>query len=88
MRGPLEREPRLGQRALDPREERERLDEPRRAAEERDLDARADQALPLGDDLQLAVVGPDGAGPGRRAVDEHAVRKRHAAEAELVRRHR
>ena len=36
------------------------------------------------DDLQLAVVGADGAGPGGRAVDEHAVRERHAAEPDLV----
>ena len=34
--------------------------------------------------LTLAVVGADGAGPGGRPVDEHAVRERHPAEPDAV----
>ncbi len=35
-------------------------------------------------DLQLAVLGADRAGPGVRAVHEHAVRERHPAEPQLL----
>src|SRR5262249_12739769 len=42
------------------------------------------EALVVGDDLQLPVLGADGAGPGVRPVHEHAVEQRHPAEADLV----
>ena len=44
----------------------------------------AREPLAARDDLQLAVGGADRAGPGARAVHEHAVRERHAAEPDLL----
>ena len=81
---PLERQLRLGQRALQPRQERERLERASPGRAGAAADARADEPLPLGDDLQLAVGGADGAGPRRRAVHEHAVRERHPTEPDLL----
>ena len=41
------------------------------------------QPLRAARDVNLAVVGPDCARPGRRPVDEHAVRERHPSQADL-----
>ena len=76
---------RLGQPALEARQDGEGLGKARRAAQQRDVDARADQALSLGGDLQVAVLGAHSAGPGCRAVHQHAVPQSHPAETKLVR---
>ena len=81
----LEGQLRLGQPALETRQEGEGLGKARRAAQQRDVDARADQALPLGGDLQLPVFGAHGARPRGGAVHQHAVPERHPTETELVR---
>ena len=71
--GPLEGQPRLGQLAPQLGEDRERLGQPHRPAQERLLDPRREQPLARGGHLDLARVGADRAGPGGRPVHEHAV---------------
>ena len=81
----LERQPRLGQPPPHPRQERERLEDLRRPAQDRIAHVRADQSLALGRDLQLAALRADRARPRGRPVHEHAVRERHPAEVQLLR---
>ncbi len=85
--GPLERQLGLGHRALHLREHRERVEQLQRPAEQRIRDAGAEGALPRRGDLDRPVREPDGAAPGRRTVDEDAVRQRHPAQPDLVRGH-
>ena len=84
----LHRHLRPRQRPLHLRQQRERLGEPRRPAEQRARDARRAKALQCRRDLDLAVGVADRARPGARAVHEHAVRESHAAEADLLVAHR
>ena len=82
----LERQLRLGQRALELRAAARR---PPRGAPGRaaagSCTRAAWMALAPGDHLQLAVGGPDRARPGVRSVHEHAVAERHAAETNGLR---
>src|SRR5207302_625022 len=87
-RGPLEREPRLRDRPTHLGNDGDRFEEPRRTAQERSVEPPRAKPLAARSDLQLSLVEPDGAGPGSRAVDEHAVRKRHPAEPDLLFSHR
>ena len=85
----LEGQPRLGQRALDERDDDHRLAEAHDAARARHaLDAPLQARLAAGGDADRAVAAPHGGGPVRRAVHEQAVAQRHAAEAQLVLRER
>ena len=65
----------------------ERLGEPGRTAQHRVLDARGAETPALGHDLEPPVRVPDRTGPGVRAVHEHAVAERHAAEPDLLLAH-
>jgi hypothetical protein len=73
-----------GQCALHLRQERNRLEQPRRAPEERVAHLGRDQPLAPRGNLDLAVRVADRARPRRRPVHEHAVRERHSTEAKLV----
>ena len=73
-----------GSAALDLRQQRERLGEPRRPAQQRVPDRGGAEPLAPRHDLQLAVVGPHRAGPGLGPVHEDAVRKRHATEPDGI----
>ena len=80
----LERQARFRQSTADLRNDRQRVGEPGRPAQQRALDLRAAEPLAPRYDLQLAVVGADGASPRGGAVDEDAVREGHATEPHLV----
>ena len=69
-----------GQRALDLRQQGERLGQPRGAAQDRVLDDRAAEPLAPRDDLQLAVVVRTAQAQAVGPVHEHAVCERHASE--------
>src|SRR5579884_42706 len=84
----LHRQPRSRERMLHLRQERKRLGEARRAAQERARHVRGAEPLVRGCDRDLAALRPDRARPRRRPVDEHAVRQGHAAQAELLVSHR
>src|SRR5579884_3286680 len=86
--GLLERQLRRRQLRLDLGQQGERLRETGGAAEERVGDPRGPEPLARRRDLDLAVLAPDGARPGGRPVDEHAVGQGHPAEPELLLRHR
>ena len=72
------------QRAADGREEGERLDEPERAAQERASCAWSRSGAGPGAPRVVAVRRRTAAPQGGWTVDEHAVRERHPAEAELL----
>ena len=73
---------------LDLRQQQQRLGEAGGAAQERVLDPRRLEALPRRGDLDPPVVVPDRARPRVRPVHEHPVREGHAAEPDLLLRHR
>ena len=77
-----------GSFALHLRQERERLDEPGRAAQHRARHARRAETLQRGRDLEPPSRMADRARPRVRAVHEHAVRERHPAEPDLLVAHR
>src|SRR5215210_2948972 len=80
----LERELGGGHRALDERDDRERLAEAHDAAHARDAVDALHARLAAGGDLYLALLVAHGGRPVRRAVDEQAVAQRHPAQAELA----
>ena len=77
---------RLGQRALDERDDGERLGQPRDAAHAGHAVERASRSVGLRPDATLIspVLRAHRGGPVRRAVHEQAVAQRHAAEPELL----
>ena len=81
--GPLVREPGVGKRAAQDREQREDLGEPRGTAEEVDLDVGGPKRLATRGDAELTLLRADGAAPVARPVHEHAVLERHPTEANL-----
>ena len=82
-RRPLEGHPRLGQRALDERQDGDRLREPKWPAKERHRHAGGDPRLRPRRGLDRTVGQPNGGAPGRRPVHEHPVLEGHAAEPKL-----
>ena len=84
----LHRHQRTGKLPLHLRQERERLGEPCRPAQQRARHARRPKALARGRDFELPVRVANRARPRIRAVDEHAVRERHTAEPDLFLAHR
>jgi hypothetical protein len=84
----LHRQPRRRELRLDLRQQQERLGQPGRPAQERALDPRRLETLPRRRDLDPPVLVPDRARPGVRPVHEHAVGQGHAAEPDLLLRHR
>ena len=83
----LHRQPGRRQRALHLRQQRERLGETGRAAQER-LDTFAAWKRFCADATSMRRPRVDRARPRRRPVHEHAVRQRHPAEADLLVAHR
>jgi hypothetical protein len=76
----------LGQPALDQREKRERLAEPRDAAKARKLGSRsAKSRLVAGRHLDFARIGPHGNRPLRRPVDQQSVPEGHPSQTQLYR---
>jgi hypothetical protein len=82
----LHRQTRLGQGALDERDDGHRLGELDHAANARNAlgGARAQLGLGSRGDLDATVARADGGGPMSRAMHEQAVAERHAAQAKLV----
>ena len=80
----LERQLRGGQRALDQRDDRERLAEAHDAAHARHAVDAAHARLAAGGDLDLALLVAHGGRPVGRAVHEQAVAQGHPAQAELA----
>src|SRR5579884_2818850 len=84
----LQRQLSRGELRLHLGQQRERLGQPSRPAQERARNPCGPEPLPGRGDLDPAVLAPDCARPGMRAVHEHAVRQRHAAQPDLLLRHR
>src|SRR5256714_15576136 len=83
----MKRKRRLGQPPPDVRQDRDRLHEPSRPAQERPVEARGEHALLRSRDLQLARRCAYRRGPGGRPMHENAVLERHSAEPNLFRSH-
>ena len=79
----LEREARLVEVPAHPRQHEQRLEQPGRASHHRTVPRQ--QPLATARHLDLAAFSPYRSRPRRRPVDEHAVRERHASQAQLLR---